>query len=110
MYVRCYNINTGLKDVKGSVSFRQRVYYKINSVIKLVHYIGDESSYFPHHHGNDKFENPREYRRTLPPVLESVKGRGIDHEPNVIYKEMVVTLQLAYNLEGVIHGISIFPI
>jgi hypothetical protein len=64
VFVRCYNISRHLNDNKGSDDFKRCLYYTQNSSLKLVHYIGGETAYIPQPHGNDKSENPRQYRRT----------------------------------------------
>jgi hypothetical protein len=44
----------------------------------------------PQPHGNDKSENPRQYRRTLPSTIADIRNKGTDKQPSKIYKEIVV--------------------
>jgi hypothetical protein len=44
----------------------------------------------PQPHGNDKSENPRQYRRTLPSTIADIRNKGRDKQPSKIYKEIVV--------------------
>ena len=90
VFVRCYNISRHLNDNKGSDDIKRRLYYAQNSSMKLVHYVGDETVYIPQPHGNDKSENPRQYRRTLPSTIADIRNKGTDKLPSKIYKEMVV--------------------
>jgi hypothetical protein len=78
VFVRCYNISRHLNDNKCSDDFKRRLYYAQNFSLKLVHYVGDETAYIPQPHGNDKSENPRQYRRTLPSTIADVSSKGTD--------------------------------
>ena len=78
VFVRCYNISRHLNDNKCSDDFKRRLYYTQNFSLKLVNYVDDETAYIPQPHGNDKSENPRQYRRTLPSIIADVRRKGTD--------------------------------
>ena len=46
----------------------------------------------PQPHGNDKSENPRQHRRTLPSTIADIRNKATDKQPSKIYKEMVVNI------------------
>jgi hypothetical protein len=37
-------------------------------------------------HGNDKSENPRQCRRTLPSTIADIRNKGTEKQPSKIYK------------------------
>ena len=44
----------------------------------------------PQPHGNDKSENPRQYRRTLPSTIADIRIKATDKQPRKFNKEIVV--------------------
>lgn len=146
-YIKCSN-NTPLS------SFQRRLYRLKNDndfQYRLVHYTGDSSVYSPRPHGNKKNEGgERDYRRTLPSVINQLKTDTVvgERAPSKVYFDMVTgkssgpyqgvtnarnlnqvkmaakhmkakrrilhdqlynSLQLAYQIDGFVHGITVFP-
>ena len=60
-----YSLRIHSGDQKGCDDFVRRVYFKKDSTLKLVEYLGDETKYVPRPHGNQK-DPHGDYRRTLP--------------------------------------------
>ena len=87
-YVRRYDLSREKGDAIGTDRFQRKVYWINGSSLKLVHYRGDETLYVPRPHGNDK-RTDREYRRTMPSVLETVRQRGVYQAPHRVYQSLV---------------------
>lgn len=85
---RRYNLSQHKGDQKGTDAFQRRVYLDKNIGLTLVHYIGDQSLYNSRPHGNDKSENPSEYRRTMPSVLYALKKQTKTQTAGTVFKQM----------------------
>jgi hypothetical protein len=55
----------------------------------------------PQPHGNDKSENPRQHRWTLPFTIADIRNKGTDKQPSKNYKEMVVNRPVPVMYQGV---------
>ena len=68
----------------------RRVYFKKDSTLKLVEYLGDETKYVPRPHGNQK-DPHGDYRRTLPSILRQMEKQTHTKNPMDTYREMTTT-------------------
>jgi hypothetical protein len=83
------------KRAIGSTSFTRSAYYlESNPELVLVRYAGDESSYSPFPHGNNKTDN-REFVRTCPSVIKQMKE---DSENGLSPSQIVDKLNAANNV------------
>ena len=78
-------------QVENNKDFIKTVYTPIaNTNVKVVHYIGDESTFQQRPHGNSNTN--RIYKRTTPSVLTSIRVAVADKNPNPVYKDMTLNI------------------
>ena len=73
----CKRIHYSISLGKGKMSnkFRKKEYYFVDESLRkfvLVHYVGDETIYVPHSHGNSK-TSKKIYKRTCPSLIAKIK-------------------------------------
>ena len=88
LWRKTYYVSTSKGDSVGNNKFVRRMYVLKDSPVhyRIIHYIGDETVYVPHVHGNSK--EGGEYRRTLPSTIQAIKSES-STAPSKVYKKMV---------------------
>lgn len=91
MWKKYYNISLKVADKTGSSDF-QKTSFKLHSnpTLVLVHYTGNEESYIPRPHGNQKSDTASDFTSTLPSVISKMKEKSANQKPQEVYRSMVL--------------------